>query len=170
MNGLEPGSLDAIFASAKVTQSPTGLMIESAPGRYVAWIAVFLVVVTVAGVLWRRGFRHRLVKVAFISAFVIPIVVVPGIATESIFIGAESIDEGSHFWLSGPARRIELRSLVQVTRVKKPIDQRALPREDTFWEFTYSDGHSQELHLSDLFEANQDVVIGALQRRGVRVY
>jgi hypothetical protein len=134
-----------------------------------AWILAFVIVITVAGILWRRGLGGRYVKGAFIAAFFIPVFIVPAMAAESISMGPDALEVGSRFWLSPPVCRVELRSLVRVTPLKKAVPQRFLSREDTFWEFTYLDGHTEVLHLSDLFEANQRVVMAALQRRGVRI-
>lgn len=157
------------FSGAYITQTTGGVFIHSAPGRYVAWILAFMVVVPLTGYLWRRGIGGTFVKGAFVAAFTIPLLIVPGIATESIRVDPDALEVRTGFWFDPTIRRIDLRDVTHVARLLKPVPQRGLPRKDAFWEVRYRDGHGELLHLSDLFQANQEPVVTALRLRGIPV-
>src|SRR5882672_1779069 len=79
-----------LFASASVSLAADGsLNIQSAPGRYVAWLAAFVVILPLSAWCWRRRIGGRFAPCLFFGSLVIPIIVVPGIATESVRVAPD---------------------------------------------------------------------------------
>ena len=158
------------FASASITQMPDGsLVVASAPGRYVAWVAAFVVMFLGGGWCWRRGIGGRFAPGVFFASFVLPLIVVPGIATEFVRVSPTALTFQTGFWFSPNTHTIPLAGVVEVVERSEDMAQRGASRQDTFWNFEYQDGQRRLVHLSDLFEANREQVAARLRQVGIRV-
>src|SRR6266404_2465731 len=159
-----------LFASASVTLDAAGcLNIRSAPGRYVAWIVAFLVVLGISAWCWRRHIGKHFAPGFFFASFVIPLVVVPGIATESVRVAPNNLTIRTGFWFSPTIHQIQLAGLEAIIEQKEAVAQRGLPRQDTFWYFRYKSGDQRRINLPDLLDANRDRVIVYLREHGFEV-
>ena len=141
------------------------LLLQSAPERYVVWIAVFLVVAPIAFFLWRRDIGGKYPPGAFIVSFFIPLFVVPGIAMESIRVTSDALVLKTGYWFAPNQKRFPLHGL---ERIDEGTNVRVNGHEDLLWTFRYA-GSSRRLNLPDLLESNRPPVVEALRRKGVRV-
>src|SRR5690242_5795361 len=104
-----------VFASASVAVAADGsLNIQSAPGRYVAWLMAFIVILPLSAWCWRRRIGGRLAPGFFFASFLIPLLVVPGIATESVRVGPDALVIRTGFWFSPTIHEIPLAGLEAV--------------------------------------------------------
>ena len=159
------------FASASITHTPDGsLVVASAPGRYVAWVVAFVVMFLGGGWCWRRGIGGRFAPSLFFASFALPLIVVPGIATEFVRVSPNALTFQTGFWFSPNTQTIPLAGVVEVIERSEDIAQRSAARQDTFWYFVYPDGQQRSVHLSDLFEANREQIAARLRQVGIRVH
>jgi hypothetical protein len=163
--------LYALFASASITQAADGsLMIQSAPGRYLAWVLAFVVVLPIAVWCWRKGLGGRYAPGVAIASFAIPIIVVPGIAMESIRVAPDKITMTTGFWFAPTRYQIPLSDVDEIVATHRAVDQRMVPRHDTSWDFRFRSRDHHVLHLSDLFDASRGHIIEYLRQHGFRVH
>ena len=142
------------------------LSIHSAPGRYLVWIVAFFVVLPLSRWCWRRRIGVRYARAVFFASFAIPLIVVPGLATESIRITPVSITMRGGLWFSPNIQEISLSGLEVI--IDKGGGGVASDRA-TMWEFRYRSGSKREIILSDLFESNRGVVVEFLRKNGFKV-
>lgn len=161
---------ERLFASASVSLAPDGsLNIQSAPGRYIAWLAAFIVILPLSAWCWRRRIGGHFAPGFFFGSFVIPLIVVPGIATESVRVAPDALTIRTGFWFSPTVNQISLSDLEAVIEQEEAVAQRGLPRRDTFWYFRYHSGGQRRVDLPDLLDANRDQVITYLRQHGFEV-
>lgn len=158
------------FASASVRELADGsLEIQNSPGNYVAWILAFVIVVPVSWWCWRRRLGGRWAPSVFIASFVIPLIVVPGMAMESILISPTALTIRTGFWFSPTITEVPLSGLVSFAERSEAVSQRGVPRRDTFWHFRYQSGQQRRIDLPDLLDANRAQALEYLCRHGIRV-
>ena len=159
--------LSRLFASAIIEEGPAGLSIRSAPGRYAAWLLAFVVILAAAWFCRRRRIGGNLAHGAFYASFTIPIIVVPGIALESVHVSRSELVVRTGLWFSPTVTRIALDGIECVTERSAAVRQRGLPRRDTQWRFRYADGRGRTLKLPDLLMAHGETAAGYLRRQGI---
>ena len=165
---LAAASLSRIFASAVIEEDAGGLSIRSAPGRYVAWLLAFAVILAAAWFCRRRRIGGNLAHGAFYASFAIPLIVVPGIALESVQVSRAALSVRTGLWFSPTVTRIPLSVIESVTERSAAVRQRALPRRDTSWRFRYRDGKERSLKLPDLLMGHRDATVDCLRRQGIQ--
>ena len=166
------GLYDELFGAASVTETADGsLCIRSAPMRYAVWILAFVVVAPVSWWCWRRRIGGRLAPGFFYASFLIPVLVVPGLALESVRVTPAALTVQTGLWFLPTTHEIRLSGLESVTeQIEARSGRRRFgSRTDTVWYFHYRSGEQLRLVLSDLFEANRDRVLEHLRRRGTIV-
>jgi hypothetical protein len=144
-----------------------GLLVASAPGRYVQWLLLFLVLLPVSRWCWRRKLGGNLAPGVFYAAFAIPLVVVPGIALESIRVAPDGLSVRTGLWFSPTERAFPFAELDEIVESEQEIDQRDAERRDRVWSFRYRTAAERRLKLPDLLDANREPVIESLRRRGI---
>ena len=160
--------LSRFFASAHIEEGAGGLSIRSAPGRYAAWLLAFGVILAAAWFCRRRRIGGNLAHGAFYASFAIPIIVVPGIALESVRVSRSELVVRTGLWFSPTVTRIALDGIESITERSAAAPQRGLPRRETFWRFRYGDGKERTLKLPDLLMVHGETAAGYLTRQGVR--
>ena len=159
--------LSRLFASAIVEEDAGGLSIRSAPGRYAAWVLAFGIILAAAWFCRRRKLGGNLAHGAFYASFAIPIIVVPGIALESVHVSPSELVVRTGLWFSPTVTRISLDGIESVTERSAAVRQRGLPRRDTYWRFRYRDRKERSLKLPDLLMANGDAAVVYLRRQKI---
>ena len=160
--------LSRIFASAIVEEDAAGLSIRSAPGRYAVWVLAFAVILGAAWFCRRRRLGGNLAHGAFYASFAIPVIVVPGIALESVSVSRDGLTVRTGLWFLPTVTRISLQGIESITEQSAAVRQRGLPRRDTHWRFRYGNGSERTLKLPDLLMAHGDAAVGYLARQGVQ--
>ena len=164
---LAAGFLSRLFGSAVIEDGPGGLSIRSAPGRYAAWVLAFAVLLAVTWLCRRRRIGGNLAHGAFYASFAIPIIIVPGIALESVHASRAELTVRTGLWFSPTVSRIALTDIESITERRKAVRQRGLPRQDTYWRFRYRDGKERSLQLPDLLNAHRAATAAYLERQGI---
>jgi hypothetical protein len=159
------------FSAGIVTELADGVLeIHSAPGRYIAWLVVFAVVMPVAGWCWRRGWGGNIAPGAFIVSFFIPLILVPGMATESIRVAPDRLSVRTGFWFAPTRYTISLTDAEAVVETVETVVQRRGPiRHEIYWQFRYHSRRPYRLDLPDLLEANREPVAEYLRRHRMAV-
>jgi hypothetical protein len=159
-----------LLSAAIVAETADGALdIHSAPGRYVAWLVVFAVLTPLAGWCWRRGIGGNLAPGVFFASFLIPMIVVPGMATESIRVTPDRLSIRTGFWFAPTRYTISLTDLDGVVETVETVAQRGPIRHETYWEFRYRSRRPYRLNLPDLLEANRGPIADYLRRHGTAV-
>jgi hypothetical protein len=156
-----------LLNSAVVEETAAGLSIRSAPGRYGWWLIAFALLLVAGWFCRRRRIGGNLAHGVFYASFTIPVIIVPGIALESIRASRTELTVRTGFWFSPTVKRISLSDLESITERRQAVRQRGLPREDTYWHFRYQDGKRRSLRLSDLLAANRTAAADYLRRQGI---
>jgi hypothetical protein len=152
-----------MLKAGKAITLPNGeLLLQSAPSRYVAWIAIFLLVTLIAWWFQRRRIGGATPVVAFFAAFVIPLLFLPGIAMERVRVTGSHLDVRTGYWFAPMTMRYPLAELNDVQEGRNL-------RNDLVWTFRYANGRTRGLNLPDLLEGNRPPVVAALRSRGVTV-
>ena len=160
---------DSLLSAGSIVQSADGsLTITSAPARYVAWVVAFALMASISRWCWNRGIGGRTAPAIFCASLFIPIIVLPGIATERVQVTSDAIVLRGGLWLAPNNRTISLSDLDEIREREEPSDQRDRSRHDTFWYFDYGNGEEIRLDLSDLLEANRSHVVEFLRAQGHR--
>jgi len=147
-----------VLNAAKITTlEDGGVLLTSAPERFAAWSAIFLLVMPISLWLWRRRIGGKYPPGAFIVSFFIPLLVVPGIAMESVRVTRADLAVRTGFWFAPTVRTFPLEGL------------REIVESDRAWSFRYASGRSSRLHMPNLLEDNRPPIVGALRSRGVTV-
>jgi len=155
-----------MFSAGTVSTLPNGdLVLQSAPERYVVWIAVFLIVAPIAFLLWRRDIGGKYPPGAFIVSFIIPLFIVPGIAMDSVRVTSDALLLKTGYWFAPNLKRFPFQGL---ERIDEWTNVRVNGRKDLLWTFRYG-ASSRRLNLPDLLESNRPPVVEALRRKGVPV-
>ena len=159
--------LSRLFASAVIEEDAGGLSIRSAPGRYAAWVLAFGAILAAAWFCRRRRIGGNLAHGAFYASFAIPIIVVPGIALESVRVSRSELVVRTELWFSPTVARIDLSGVDSVTEGSAAVRQRGLLRRDLYWRFRYRDGKERSLKLPDRLVAHRDATADYLRRQGI---
>ena len=144
-------------SSTSAVQADGSLLIRSAPGRYVVWVAVFLLLSAGGGWCWRRRRLGHWGPTLFFASFVVPLLVIPGMAAEFVHVTPSSLEVSTGFWFAPRVFRFPF------------VDLESLTDEGRSWIFRYGSGEQRGLDLSDMLQANRDRVLDYLRNRGVRV-
>jgi hypothetical protein len=159
-----------LFGSASVTETLDGhLLIQSAPGRFIAWGVAFAVLLPLSLWCWRRHIGGRLAPGFFFASFAIPLIIIPGIATESVRVSPEALIVRTGFWFSPTEFRVSLPEVETIVERHEVVPQRRARREETIWEFHERSGKVRRLQLPDLLEANRGAASEYLRARGIKV-
>jgi hypothetical protein len=159
-----------LFSSATANNLSDGsLLIQSGLWRYVIWIFAFIAVLPLSAWCWRRRIGGHFAPSVFFASFVIPLIVIPGIAGESIHVAPDALSVRTGFWFAPTVYDVSLRDLDVITERDQDIAQRGMPRQDTFWHFRYVSGKTRSLNLPDLFVANRKEIASYLLAHGKRI-
>ena len=151
-----------IFSAGRVSTLPNGdLLLQSAPERVAAWLAIFVVVAPLSWFLWRRRLGGTIPPGAFIVSWFIPLIVAPGIAMESVRVSNDALAIKTGYWFAPTVMRYPLARLTGVEEGKNP-------RGDLRWSFRYGT-KTRTLTLTNLLESNRPPVVEALRKRGIPV-
>ena len=151
-----------IFSAGTASTLPNGdLLLTSAPERLAAWIAIFVVVAPLSWWLWRRRIGGNIPPGAFLVSWVIPLVIAPGIAMESVRVSNESLALKTGYWFAPTVMRYPLEGLHGIEEGKNV-------RGDLRWTFRYQT-RVRTLTLPNLLESNRPPVVEALGHRGIRL-
>jgi len=152
------------FSTGTGTQLVDGvLQIESAPGRYIAWIAAFVILCPLSWWCWRRRFSGHLAPSVFLASFLIPLIVLPGIAVEKVHVSPTKLSVHTGFWFSPTVNEVSLANLESIAERSDSF------RNQTFWYFRYNSGEQAVLDLPDLLKAHRAEVTNYLGSRGVEI-
>ncbi len=158
------------FAAASITQAADGsLTLQSAPGRYVVWVVAFIVVMPLAGWFWRKKIGGRYAAGVFFASFMVPLLIIPGMAAESIHVAPDALTMRGGIWFAPTVYRISLDHLEAIVNIEEEVAQRKVSRKDAVWEFRYRDREPLRLKLSDLLDANRAPVLEYLRRHGIPI-
>ena len=159
-----------LFSAAIVAETAGGMLdIHSAPGRYLAWLVAFAILMPLAGWCWRRGFGGNIAPGVFFASFFIPLIVVPGMATESIRVAPDRLSIRTGFWFAPTRYAISLTDLEGVVETIETVSQRGAIRHEVYWQFRYRSRRPSRLDLPDLLVANREPVLQYLRRHGSAV-
>ena len=151
-----------MFSAGTVSTLPNGdLLLQSAPERLAAWIAVFVLVAPLSWWLWRRRIGGNIPPGAFIVSWVIPLVIAPGIAMESVRVSGDALSIKTGYWFAPTVMRYPLARL-------DTVEEGRTRRGDLRWTFRYG-ASVRTLTLPNLLESNRAPVVDALSRRGFPV-
>ena len=165
---MEASLFDA-FSGGNVSLVPDGsLVIKSALSRYVAWGGTFLILAPLSFFLWsKRVLKHITIPI-FFSSFVIPLIVLPGFAIDSVRITPTTLSFRTGFWFAPKVRNYSLEGLALVYEHSKRGRVVGEPR-NVFWTFYWKDGRMVDLDLPDLFTANREGVRKYLSNLGIDI-
>jgi hypothetical protein len=161
------GLYGEIFSSASISYMPDGaLQISSAPGRYLAWVLAFIIVTPLSYWCWRRRIGWHFAPAVFFASFTVPLLVVPGIALESVRVSPEVLSVRTGFWFSPTIHTIPLVHLDSIVERQEVTDPR-MGTHDRFWYFRYETGDQRRLNLSDLLDANRSKITDYFREHGI---
>ena len=152
-----------MFSAGTVSTLPNGdLLLQSAPERYVAWALVFLVIAPVSWWLWRRGIGGKYPPGAFLVSWIIPLLILPGIAIDSTRLTSDALVVQTGYWFAPSTETFPLQGLDSI--------EEALvgPKKRLFWVFHYG-AKTRRINLPDLLEERRGDFASALGGRGVKV-
>jgi len=151
------------FSAGLVTEAPDGsLQLVSAPGRFLAWILAFIIVCPICGWCWRRKLGIPFTPALFVTSFVVPLLIVPGMLRERIQLSPGGLTIRTGFWFAMTVHEFPLSELESV----KDLTEK---NGDIFWHFRYRSGELLTLNLPELLEANRGRFLAYFKQRGVRV-
>jgi len=147
MNPLLVATLsEQIFTSATIAESADGgLTIHSAPGRYIVWVIAFLVVLPLSAWCWRRRIGGRYAPSVFFASFAIILIVVPGIAMESVHVAPDALSIRTGLWFAPTDYRIPLTDLAGVIESEEAVASEALIGMTLFGSFVIVPRHHAKL-------------------------
>jgi len=160
--------IDAFSAGCAALQPDGSLVIQSAPSRYVVWGLTFLVVAGVSFVLWRKKVFKQFAVIFFFTSFVIPLIILPGFAIDSVRINPSRLLVRTGFWFAPKVSNYSLEGLTGIHEHTKPV--KGAGEQNLFWTFYWKDGRSEDLDLPDLFTANRQAAADYLANHGVNVF
>jgi hypothetical protein len=160
--------LSSFLNLATITLEADRLAVHSAPGRYVVWLIAFVVVAPVAFVLWRKNIANRITCSVFFASLLIPVIVVPGIACESIDASPSELSVRTGFWFAPTLHEYELTGIEGIREEEVEVRQRAMDRTDVRWVMTWPGGRARTLSLNDLFRENRAAIREHLEKHGVK--
>ena len=131
------------------------------------WLLAFVALLSVSWYLRKRKLGGNLAHGAFYASFAIPLIVVPGIALESVHIGCDELTVRTGLWFAPTVRTISLSGARAVVERRQAVQQRRASREDTYWRIEYGEGEPRSLHLPDLLTANRAAAADFLRRCGL---
>jgi hypothetical protein len=159
-----------LFSSAFMTTTADGgLVLHSAPYRYVGWVLAFVVLLPLSWFCWRRKIAGTLAPGFFFASFTIPLIVLPGIARERIEVSPRELSVSTGFWWAPTERTIRFDRLRLLEERSEKIAQRRMERRDIFWIFHYESGVTARLKLPDLLAGNRESVLALLRKHGFAV-
>jgi hypothetical protein len=163
------GSIFHALSAGRVALQPDGsLLIQSAPSRYVASTVIFLLVAGVCLILWRKDIAKRFAVIFLCASLVVPLIVLPGFAVDSVRLTPEQLWVQTGFWFAPTRHKYPLEGLVGIHEHMKSGHRAG--EEQLFWTFYWKDGRSEDLDLPDLFEVNRQAAVAYLAERGVKVF
>ncbi len=168
MSPLFADLFQRLFESGSITRAADGSMyIQSAPERYVVWFLGSIVAVVLSGWCWRHRIGGRFAPGVFFASFLVPLIVVPGIAMEAVRVSPDSLAIRTGLWFSPKIDEIPLSDVESITERSEAVEQRAVQRHDTFWYVRYRSGEERRIHLTDLLEGNREAVFEYFRQHGI---
>ena len=111
--------------------------------------------------------RRKLAPGFCFASFAIPLIVVPGIARESIAVTPAGLSIRTGFWFAPTERTLPFADLDEIVETSEEVAQRGAERRDRVWSWRYRAGPPRRLKLPDLLDANRRPVIEYLHRQGL---
>lgn len=162
-----PTWLSGFFASARVAEDAAGLTITSGPARYVAWVLAFVVLLPLSWHCRRKRIGGYLAHGVFFASFTIPLIIVPGIALESVRITPASLRIRTGLWFDATVHEVSWNGVESVTERVRVRKQRLATRRDLDWLVRFRDGTKHAVALPDLLDGNRSVAAEYLRRHGI---
>ena len=160
---------DRWLSSANVTETAEGLLlITSAPGRYAGWAAVFLVMMPLMRWLRRRGIGCPFSTGFFWASFMIPLIILPMLALESVLISPQRIEYKTGFWFAPTVSEINLAGLKEIQQEDPALNLTQHGYQELRWVLHYRSGKTHRWDPPDLFEGNRAEIRHYLSERGIR--
>ncbi|MGV3662648.1 MAG: hypothetical protein ACO1TE_20865 [Prosthecobacter sp.] len=157
-----------IFSTASISETPDGaLLIRSAPGRYMAWVLAFPVILLVTRWCWRRGIGGAFAPGFFFASFTIPLIIVPMLALESVRITPRQFTMRTGFWFAPTVHEVPLTGVVGVSEVvRQQLSSTGKSERVRGWHFRDARGEGPFIPFSDLLRANRAPMADYLGRHG----
>ena len=111
--------VENIFSSASIQHSNGNLLMHSGPVGYLVWGLAFAALFSGCLWCWRRGIGGRYAPGFFFASFVIPLIVIPGIAAESIAVDPGAISMGRGWLFYRYRDSVPLKNVERITEMKK---------------------------------------------------
>ena len=164
-------SLFRPFYAATITMgSDGGLLIASSRERVLAWGVVFCVIAATALICWLCRFRRTFALGVAGLALLIPIMVIPSVTREYIYVRKDSVTIDTGHWFMPSRSVIEL---AQLRRIRDVGHEYYLGNyfvePNAVWHIDWRDGRRVELRLNGFFTAHRMVVAQYLRDRGMWV-
>jgi hypothetical protein len=167
---MPAGLYHDLFSQALFAEAEDGsLWIRSAPARYVAWVAAFLVLVPLSRWCWNRKIATNLAKGFFFASFLIPVLIIPGLAAESVHIAREELTIKTGFWFDPTIHRVPLEGVTGIVEYRVSSRQRSIHRKDRYWEFRCKSVKPRRIKLPDLLDATREEAKAHLRKSGFTV-
>jgi hypothetical protein len=161
--------LDVFSRAVITTTADGGLIIFSAPIRYVGWALAFAILLPLSWLAWRRKIGGTLAPGMFFACFTIPTIVIPGIALERVEVSSRGLSLSTGFWFAPTRRTISFERLRALEERSEKIPQRRVERSDVFWTFHFETGAPARMKLPDLLAGNREPIVDLLRKHGVTI-
>lgn len=158
-----------LFSSAAAEYSADGMILRSAGVRYVVWAILFVVLAGPALWCWWKRVGVRLAMIVGLTSLAIPLIVLPGLATERIEIGPKTMVVTTGFWFRPTQHTLAVEGLLAITERTEVVRQRGGERTFRSWVFHYGSNFTRSLRLSDMLYANRATVLEFFRKRGIEV-
>jgi len=158
-----------LFSSAAAEYSADGMILRSAGARYMVWAVLFLVLAGPALWCWWMRVGVRFAMIVGLTSLAIPLIVLPGLATERIEIGPKTMVGTTGFWFSPTQHTLAVEGLLAVTERTEVVRRRGGEQRLRSWVFHYGSSFTRSLQLSDMLYANRAIVLEFFRKRGIEV-
>jgi len=144
-----------------------GLLIASSRERALAWGVVFCVMAAIALTLYLSRSARRWAPAVLLAALLIPLLIMPSVRRESIYVQPHGITVQSGPWIMPSRTFIDLSNLEQIRQdgAELWIGGR-LVESNAIWHLSRRDGSRQKLLLGSFFTAHRMAVAQYLRDRG----
>ena len=144
-----------------------GLLLAGTRERVLAWVIVFCLLAAAALVFWLLKIRRRAALTMFLLSLLIPVLVMPALRKEHIYVLPDRIVVDTGGWLLPSTTTIKLENLRQI-RVQQTEFNIAgyIVEPNALWHLDYRDGSTRQLLLNEFFTAHRMAIAQYLRDRG----
>lgn len=160
-----------LFSQASIRETADGaLLIQSAPGRYLAWVFAFLILVLATRWCWKRRIGGAYAPGFFFASFLIPVLIIPALAMESVRVTPQALAIRTGFWFHPTVIEIPLGNVASIEERSRASGRGRLGAiPELYWHFQEKSGQKRVLDLPDLLDANRAAAAAYLRRYGIEV-